>query len=178
MTERAHLSKVGVHDGLAGGADGDGALQVALPCLGHPCHLHSHPRLHQGNDAVTQHRFHHGKYLCCNLQHVQIDEPWQATCSASDGGAGRLQCTYLGSEAFHMVFLSVEGLLCHKEREAGILDAQLLDLCVKKRRDGLPDEECAGAQDIAACEAKSGLYSLLSIESDIQSCMQETRSRP
>ena len=79
-------------------------------------------------------------------------------CNVSDEGAKRLQRIYLGSKALHMVLLSVQGLLCHEQWEAGILDTQLLDLCVKERCDGLPDEESAGTQDIAACEAKSGLY--------------------
>ena len=62
-----------------------------------------------------------------------------------------------------MVLLSVQGLLRHKQREAGVLDAQLLDLRVEEGRDGLPDEERAGPQDVAACRAKSGSNYLRSL---------------
>ena len=82
---------------------------------------------------------------------------------------------YLCSKALHMVLLSVQGLFCHKQWEAGILDTQLLDLCVKEGRDGFPDEERAGTQDIAACKAKDWSHYNLIVGNHIRSCMLKTR---
>ncbi len=61
------------------------------------------------------------------------------------------QCSYLSCKAFHVVLLSVEGVLGDKEGEVGILDPQLLDTLVKEGCDALPDRERIWAQNVAAC---------------------------